>query len=233
MVIDGESRQEVGNTPEAQSVLNQLQKRVSRVGADTQPVANEEIYEVICCRLFEGVGDAAIIEACATKYMDWYQKHKTELPGNATKAEYKQKILKAYPFHPELIDVFRVRWASHHDFQRTRGALRLLAGIVSDLWKRQQSLPGANPLIHSGEVNFANLDALSGQLKRLYGNGYDAVITADVAGSSYNAFKIDGNNKLRKVVRAPFVLFRFPGKFLWSIIPSCSAVSLCHWHRTI
>jgi len=188
------SVQEVGNTPEAQSVLNQLQKRVSRVGADTQPVADEEIYEVIRCRLFEGVGDAAVIEACATKYMEWYQKHKTELPGNATKAEYKQKILKAYPFHPELIDVFRVRWASHHDFQRTRGALRLLAAIVSDLWKRQQSLPGTNLLIHSGEVNFANLDALSGQLKRLYGNGYDAVITADVAGSSSNAFKIDGNN---------------------------------------
>ena len=188
------SVQEVGNTPEAQSILNQLQKRVSRVGADTQPVADEEIYEVIRCRLFEEVGDAAVLEACATKYMDWYQKHRTELPGNATKAEYKQKIIKAYPFHPELIDVFRVRWASHHDFQRTRGALRLLAAIVSDLWKRQQSLPGANLLIHSGEVNFANLDALSGQLKRLYGNGYDAVITADVAGSSSNAFKIDGNN---------------------------------------
>ena len=188
------SVQEVGNTPEAQSVLNQLQKRVSRVGADTQPVADEEIYEVIRCRLFEGVGDAGVIEACATRYMEWYQNHKTELPGNVTKAEYKQKIVKAYPFHPELIDVFRVRWASHHDFQRTRGALRLLAAIVSDLWKRQQSLPGSNLLIHSGEVNFANLDALSGQLKRLYGNGYDAVITADVAGSSSNAFKIDGNN---------------------------------------
>jgi len=188
------SVQEVGNTPEAQSILNQLQKRVSRVGADTQPVADEEIYEVIRCRLFEEVGDASIIEACAVKYMDWYQKHRTELPGNATKAEYKQKIIKAYPFHPELIDVFRVRWASHHDFQRTRGALRLLAAIVSDLWKRQQSLPGSNLLIHSGEVNFAHLDALSGQLKRLYGNGYDAVITADVAGSSSNAFKIDGNN---------------------------------------
>lgn len=188
------SPQEVGNTPEAQSILNQLQKRVSRVGADTQPVADEEIYEVIRCRLFEEVGDAAIIEACASQYLAWYQKHRNELPGNATKAEYKQKIIKAYPFHPELIDVFRVRWASHHDFQRTRGALRLLAAIVSDLWKRQRNLPGTNLLIHSGEVNFANLDALSGQLKRLYGNAYDAVITADIAGSSSNAAKIDGNN---------------------------------------
>ncbi len=88
-----------------------------------------------------------------------------------------------------------MRWASHHDFQRTRGVLRLLAAIVSDLWKRQQSLPGGNAMIHTGVVNFANLDALSGQLKKLYGNGYDSVISADAAGSSSNAFKIDGNKK--------------------------------------
>jgi hypothetical protein len=187
------SPQEVGNTAEAQSILNSLQKRVSRVGADTQPVAEDEIYEVIRRRLFENMGDEFQIEACATKYMELYSQHKGELPSNVTKFEYKQKILKSYPFHPELIDVFRIRWASHHDFQRTRGVLRLLASLVSDLWRRQMSLPGNNLLIHPGQINFAHLDAMSGQLKKLYGNGYDAVITADVAGASSNAAKIDNN----------------------------------------
>jgi hypothetical protein len=189
------SVQEVGNTPEAQAILGSLQKRVSRVGADTQPVADEEIYEVIRRRLFEDIGDAKIIESIADQYMSMYQTYWSELPSIANKSEYKQKILKSYPFHPELIDVFRIRWASHHDFQRTRGVLRLLASIVSDLWKRQQSLPGGNAMIHTGVVNFANLDALSGQLKKLYGNGYDSVISADAAGSSSNAFKIDSNKK--------------------------------------
>lgn len=189
------SPQEVGNTPEAQAILNSLQKRVSRVGADTQPVADEEIYEVIRRRLFEDIGDPAAAEAAVSKYMELYQQHRTELPAHVGKGEYRQKMLKSYPFHPELIDVFRIRWASHHDFQRTRGALRLLAAIVSDLWKRQQSLPGANLLLHASDVNCANLDALTGQLKKLYGNGYDAVISADVAGSSSNAFKIDQNKK--------------------------------------
>src|SRR5690606_12232199 len=189
------SVQEVGNTPEAQAILSSLQKRVSRVGADTQPVADEEIYEVIRRRLFEDIGDDKTIESIADQYMTMYQEFWSELPANANKSEYKQKILKSYPFHPELIDAFRVRWASHHDFQRTRGVLRLLAAIVSDLWKRQQSLPGGNAMIHPGMVNFANLDALSGQLKKLYGNGYDSVISADAAGSSSNAFKIDSNKK--------------------------------------
>lgn len=185
------SPQEVGNTAQAHSILSTLESRVRRIGADTKPVADEEIYEVIRRRLFEDIGDAAQIEAVASKYMQMFQENWMEMPAHATKSEYKEKIKKSFPFHPELIDVFRIRWASSHDFQRTRGVLRLLAAIISDLWKRQNSLSGANLLIDAGDVNFANLDALSGQLKRLYGNGFDAVITADVSGSTSNAFKID------------------------------------------
>src|SRR5690606_7959809 len=127
----------------------------------------------------------------------------------------KEKLRKSYPFHPELIDVFRVRWASNHEFQRTRGVLRLLASIVSDLWRRQHSLPGTNFLIHTSDVYLENLDALTGQLKKLYGNGYDAVISADVSGSSSNAHKIDdekpeyGQHNLTKGIAATILLNSF------------------------
>jgi hypothetical protein len=189
------SPQEVGNTVEAHAILNSLQKKVIRIAADSQPVSDDEIYEVIRRRLFEDMGTPEAIEAVVAKYMDLYRQFPFDLPNHVSTTDYKQKMLKSYPFHPELIDVFRIRWASHHDFQRTRGALRLLAAVVSDLYKRQQSLPGSNLLIHAGQANFISIDALSGQLKRLYGNEYDSVITADVAGGASNAFKIDGNKK--------------------------------------
>lgn len=185
------SVQEVGNTEQAQQILASLQKRVGRIGADTQPVADEEIFEVIRRRLFEDLGDEGTREAAITEYIALYQQRRADLPAAATQAAYRIKLRKAYPFHPELIDIFRLRWASHHNFQRTRGALRLLAAILSDLYRRQQSLPGANLLIHTSDVNLTNLDPVTGKLKELYGNGYDAVITADVAGTSANAFKID------------------------------------------
>lgn len=187
------SVQEVANSPEAASILSSLQSRVSRVGADTQPVAEDEIYEVIRRRLFEDIGEIAYIENVANQYIELYQLHRAELPNNVTKNEYKQKIIHSYPFHPELIDIFKIRWASHNSFQRTRGVLRLLAAIVSDLWKRQQSLPGTNILIHSGNVYLPNLDTVTSQLKKLYSNGYESVISADVSGASANASKIDGN----------------------------------------
>jgi hypothetical protein len=187
------SVQEVANSELATSILSSLQSRVSRVGADTQPVAEDEIYEVIRRRLFEDIGDKAYIEKVANEYISLYEKHWTELPSNATKNEYKKKIIQSYPFHPELVDIFKIKWASNNNFQRTRGVLRLLAAIVSDLWKRQQSLPGANTLIHSGNVYLPNLDTITSQLKKLYGNGYESVISADIAGVSSNAFKIDNN----------------------------------------
>ena len=187
------SVQEVANSPEAASILSSLQSRVSRVGADTQPVAEDEIYEVIRRRLFEDIGDKAYIEKVANEYVALYEQHWTELPNNAAKNEYKQKIMQSYPFHPELVDIFKIKWASNNNFQRTRGVLRLLAAIVSDLWKRQQSLTGANILIHSGNVYLPNLDTITSQLKKLYGNGYESVISADIAGASSNAFKIDSN----------------------------------------
>lgn len=187
------SPQEVGNTAQAQQILHSLENRVRRIGADTKPVADEEIYEVIRRRLFDDIGDAAFVEAAVSEFMRTFQENWTELPDYSTRAEYRAKLLKSYPFHPELIDVFRIRWASKHGFQRTRGVLRLLAAIVSDLWQRKNNLVGNSLLISAGDANFSNVDALAGQLKTLFGNGYDAVMTADVSGTASNASKIDNN----------------------------------------
>ena len=185
------SEHEVGSSAEAKSILNTLENRLSRVGADTKPVADDEIFEVVRRRLFEDVGDEETIDQTVSAYMQMYEELWLELPPEARKGEYRKKLKASYPFHPELIDMFRVRWASYSDFQRTRGVLRLLGSIVSDLWKRRNSLPGDHALIHSSDVEFTNLDALTGQVTKLHGNGYEAVITADVSGPSSNAFKID------------------------------------------
>ncbi len=186
---------EVGNSEKAAAILTSLSNRLTRVGKDTKPVEDEEIYEVIRRRLFENIGDDEEINKVISGYIGLYSGCWSELPSHVSKAEYKKRMLSSYPFHPELIDMFRIRWASHHDFQRTRGVLRLLASIVADLWNRQNSLSGDNSMIHTSDVNFANLDPLTSQLKKLYGNGYDAVIAADVSGSSANAFKIDQESK--------------------------------------
>lgn len=185
------SAMEVANSPGAADILSSLEGRLARVGADSKPVTQEEISEVIRRRLFETIIDEEAMGESVASYMSLYQELSSELPSDAVKAGYRERLMKSYPFHPELIDMFSLRWAGNPDFQRTRGVLRILASIVADLWRRQDSLPGTNAFIHTSDVNFQSLDALSGQLKKLYGNGYDAVIAADVAGNASNAFKID------------------------------------------
>lgn len=185
------SVQEVANSPKAAAILQSLKDRVARVGADTKPVAEEEIFEVIRYRLFEGLGDQKVIKEVIEAYSSMYQDLWSELPGRSNKSAYIELMKRSYPFHPELINIFRNKWASHPQFQRTRGVLRLLASIVSDLWKRRTSLVGNHALIHPSHLRIDNLDSLTGEIKKLYGMGYDAVITSDICGMSSNAYQID------------------------------------------
>lgn len=188
---------EVASSEKGSQILISLGNRLSRVGQDTKPVEGDEIFEVIRRRLFEDLGDQAEIEKVISHYHEYYKTldFNHEIPKHAARSTYKERIRKAYPFHPELIDVFEKRWASHSDFQRTRGVLRMLGSIVADLWKRQGNLGGVQGLIHTSDLNLGNLDAVTSQMKKLWGNGYDAVIAADVSGTNSNAFKIDNNKQ--------------------------------------
>lgn len=185
------SEREVADSPQAASILARLKDRVGRIGADTLPVAEDEIFEVIRYRLFENLGSLEVRKGVIAAYQQEYLGCKNELPSQATKTTYKELMERSYPFHPELIDIFRKRWAGNPQFQRTRGVLRILASIVSDLWKRKNTLPGTQTLIHTSHVRLENLDSITGEIKKLYGHGYDAVITQDVAGVSSNAYIID------------------------------------------
>jgi len=188
---------EVASSEKGHQILVSLTNRLSRVGKDTRPVEGDEIFEVIRRRLFEDLGDSAEMEKVVKHYYDYYKtldiNH--EIPLYAARPDFRERIRKAYPFHPQLIDIFESRWASHSDFQRTRGVLRMLGSIVADLWKRQSTLVGSHGLIHVSDMNLGNLDAITSQIKKLWGNGYDAVISADVSGNNSNAFKIDNNKQ--------------------------------------
>ena len=189
------SAQEVAASPESQQILSALENRIVRVGANLKPVEDDEIFEVVRRRLFEDNYNTEVINKVIDSYSIMYTSLMDEIPSYAIRQDYAERMKKSYPFHPELIDVFRHRWASTPNFQRTRGILRILASVVSDLWKRKGFLLGNNSMIHTSDVNFANLDALTSQITMLYGANWDPVISADVSGASSNAFRIDSQVK--------------------------------------
>ena len=185
------SATEVANSEIGQEILTALENRVVRVGASVKPVDDEEIYEVVRRRLFDKLENESAPAIVAQKYKDMYHNRRDALPLEADRVAYAETIKKTYPFHPELINMFRLTWGSDSRFQRTRGVLRLLASIVKDLWTRRSSLTGTQALIHTSDVQLANLQSLQSQITALMGAQWDSVMHADVIGSASNAYKLD------------------------------------------
>jgi len=185
------SATEVADTQIGQTILDSLQTRIVRIGSSVKPVDDEEIYEVVRRRLFEQIDNTSIVELVSKRYKDMFHNRYRDLPEYCDKMEYANKIKKSYPFHPELIEMFRQRWGSDPRFQRTRGVLRLLASIVQDLWRRKETLTGSQALIHTSDVNLENVGSLTGTITNLMGSNWETVMLADVYGSSSNARKID------------------------------------------
>jgi len=184
------SHLEVASSELGQEILSALERKLGRMSADIKPVADEEIYEVVRRRLFESLGEPDEHKAVADAYMKMYSAHKTEVPAEAAKATYRDRIVSSYPFHPALIDALYLRWGSHGEFQRTRGVLRLLASIVGDLWNRRKAETQSQYLIQPCHLNW-KLDALHAALTRLWGAGFDTVVPADVVGRDANSAAYD------------------------------------------
>jgi predicted AAA+ superfamily ATPase len=182
---------------EGERALHQLQQVFGRVEAICTPVEGEEIYEIIRRRLFEGAPDPAEVHRVAESYWQLYQELGDDVPREVREPAYREKLRKAYPFHPELIDLLFERWSTFSTFQRTRGVLRLLAEVVGDLYKRQHG----TPLIQPAHINLAN-STIRRELLKHIGNEYEGVIAADIANGNAKAQKID------REMGSEYVLFR-------------------------
>jgi hypothetical protein len=171
---------------EGERALYQLQQVFGRVEAIYTPVEGEEIYEIIRRRLFEDTPDPYEARRVADSYWEMYQRLGDDVPREVREPAYRDKLHKAYPFHPELIDLLFERWSTYSTFQRTRGVLRLLAEVVADLYQREHPAP----LIQPAHLSLAN-STIRRELLKHIGNEYEGVIAADIADGNAKAQTID------------------------------------------
>jgi hypothetical protein len=170
----------------AERTLSELQKIFGRVEKIYTPVEGEEIYEIIRKRLFEDLGDERVHRMVAEEYFNLYQKLGEDIPPECKEIAYQKRIVKAYPFHPETIDILFERWGTFPTFQRTRGVLRLLAEVIADLYKREHPAP----LIQPAHINLAN-PSIRREFVKHIGNEFEGVIASDIDGPNAKAPRID------------------------------------------
>jgi len=180
---------------EGERVQQQLRTLVGRMHRLLEPVGSADIYEVIRTRLFEDLGDPAIHEAVAEEFHKLYRDQAGNLPEETQDPGYREKLVQAYPFHPELIDVLYNQWGSFPQFQRTRGVLRFLALVVQEAWKKREALP----LLRLCDVPLENRE-IRQHLLSCIGSPYDSVIANDIAGGRELARRLDRESpeELRK-----------------------------------
>ncbi|MGQ4875761.1 MAG: ATP-binding protein [Promethearchaeia archaeon] len=169
-------------TAEVNSVINEALSVISRKAKIVYPTKESEIYGVIRRRLFKKWENESARNVIDT-YFSMYEET-DELSHKYKTIQYKKLMLDSYPFHPELIDILETRISSFSNFQRTRGALRLLARVISDIWQKKEKdihliLPAYvgldNPLIRN---------ELTGKLQR---DDFLPVIQADIANDKEDA----------------------------------------------
>ena len=159
------------------AALKALEKTFGRVQALWKPVATEEAFEIVRRRLFETTTDLASRDTVCRAFADAYKQEGTKLPSKTQEARYYDRLVQAYPIHPEVFDRLYEDWSSIEGFQRTRGVLKLMAKVIHRLWKDQNQdlmiLPGSLPLYDS---------AVRNELVYYLATGWDPVLDRDIDG---------------------------------------------------
>lgn len=154
------------------------------------PANNEEIGEILKRRLFESV-DPRAAKAARDAYVSLYETlsaAEERLDGGADKPQlYGEAIERFYPFHPELIRVLDKRIGNIALFQRARGALKLLAELVAELYRSQSQ----SEIINVGDVDLSCEPIRNHLTISLGREPLQRVAEVDIAGANAHIASVD------------------------------------------
>ena len=150
------------------------------------PTGEAEIPAIVTHRLFRSVDRDAAREI-ARGYTAFYRRlieRDANLPQRCLRAEYAEEMVGDYPFHPELLNTLNRKTSTIPNFQKTRGALRLLARVIRRLWETR---PPDAYLIHPFHLDLGVEDIAGDLTSRLDRPAFKQVIEADVVSSKAGA----------------------------------------------
>lgn len=168
-------------TEEIIKELDEAKKTSARQELVLTPTEETEIAAIVNHRLFQTIDNQAGLEI-AREYIQFYRSlQDVDLPIYATRAEYQQDMEKSYPFHPELLKTLNRKTSTIPNFQKTRGALRLLAMAIRNLWEKCEK---DVYFIHPHHLDLSYRGIAEDLTSRLERPRYKSVIEADIYSST-------------------------------------------------
>lgn len=151
-----------------------------RIAVPITPVNpnGDELYHILRKRLFEHIAPEAEIQQVAAAYREALREaNRMNLTTTSPEALY-TRVVDAYPFHPDLRELVG-KFKENDGFQQTRGVIRLMQMVVSDLWKSEKA--AGIDLIHPYDFDL-NLDEIASEVRTINPSLSEA-IAHDVAHS--------------------------------------------------
>jgi len=169
--------------------LRALEHYFGRIQALWKPVGTEEAFEIVRRRLFSNISDKLAMEAVCRAFAKYYADNRDDFPQETQDSKYLERLMHAYPIHPEVFDRLYQDWSTLDGFQRTRGVLKLMAKVIHRLWKDGNN----DPLIMPGSFPLMDADTRNEVIYYLP-QGWDPVIERDVDGERSETWEIENRD---------------------------------------
>ena len=199
-------RSQVEMTDTDREWQERITKVVNRVAQDLIANDESEISEVVRRRLFENLGNPRTHQRVAKAYADWCFERSARLPSewtavdtatNDTRAKdfLRRRFEACYPFHPATLSVFQRKWSALPQFQKTRGALAMLAQWISSASSEQFKQARNEPLITLGSAPLHIPSFRETVLAQLGERRLSTAIDVDLAGETARSKPLDADAK--------------------------------------
>lgn len=136
-----------------------------RIAVPITPVNpnGDELYHILRKRLFSQVAPEAEVKKVAEAYREALREA-VQMGLTTTSPETLfTRVLDAYPFHPDLRELVG-KFKENEGFQQTRGVIRLMQMVVSNLWNSGKA--ASIDLIHPYDLDL-NLDEIASEVRTI------------------------------------------------------------------
>nr|WP_038716142.1 DUF499 domain-containing protein [Burkholderia pseudomallei] len=172
-----------------EKALEALAHYFARIHTLWKPIATEEAFEIVRRRLFSNINDKLAQDQTCRAFADYYTANRNDFPQETQDSKYFERLVRAYPIHPEVFDRLYEDWSTLDNFQRTRGVLKLMATVIHRLWETGNN----DPLIMPGSFPLKEADARNEVLYYLP-QGWDPVIERDVDGERSETWDLENRD---------------------------------------
>ena len=140
---------------EVTKIIQNVKSVATRISEVSTPIKEEEIFDVVKKQLFERIDDK-LKEENSEKIYRLQKKYTEYLPTTVDSADEKERLKRAFPFHPNLIGTLYERIGTIPGFQQARGVLRLLTFIVEEVYQQAKEQKFNDTFISIANINFQN-----------------------------------------------------------------------------